>query len=110
VDGKEVVNETFYNLSAGKSAVNNVTWTFSGPNNYSVTIKVYAPDEPSSYTSDNEKKMNINIEQAPWKTPALVIGIIAIIIVLGYIGWMAQKKKLLKGRFTKKTKEKKGKK
>ena len=110
VDDKEVVNETFYNLSAGSSAVNNVTWTFSGPNNYSVTIKVYAPDEPGSYTSDNEKKMNINIEQAPWKTPVLVIGIIAIIIVLGYIGWMAQKKKLLKGKFTKKTKEKKGKK
>jgi len=110
VDGKEVVNQTFYNLSAGKSAVNNVTWTFSGPNNYSVTIKVYSPDEPGSYTSDNEKKINVSIEQAPWKTPALVIGIIAIIIVLGYLGWMAQKKKLLKGRFTKKTKEKKSKK
>ncbi len=110
VDGKEVVNQTFYNLSAGKSAVNNVTWTFSGPNNYSVTIKVYAPDEPKSYTSDNEKKITVNIEQAPWKTPALVIGVIAIIVVLGYLGWMAQKKKLLKGKFTKKTKEKKSKK
>ncbi len=110
VDGKEVVNQTFYNLTAGSSVENNVTYSFSGANNYSVTVKVYCPDEPASYTSDNKKTMNVDIAQAPWKTPALVIGVIAIIIVLGYIGWIAQKKKAGKGKFTKKTKEKKSKK
>jgi len=110
VDGKEVLNKTFYNLSAGSSVVDNITYSFSGANNYSVTVKVYCPDEPASYTSDNKKEMNINIAQAPWKTPALVIGVIAIIIVLGYIGWIAQKKKAGKGKFTKRTKEKKEKK
>ncbi len=111
VNGKEVANKTFYNLSAGSYAVDNITYAFSGANNYSVTVKVYCPEEPASYTSDNKKVITLNIAQAPWKTPAIVIGIIAIIIVLGYIGWIAQKKKIGKGKFTKRTKkEKKGKK
>ncbi len=107
VDGKEVENYTFYNLTAGGYAVNTVKHVFKDPNNYTVTIKVYTPDEPSTYLSDNEKEMTVKIEQAPWKTPAMVLGVIAVIILLAYLGWMAQKKKLLQGRFTKKTKGKK---
>ncbi len=110
VNGKEVANKTFYNLSAGSYAIDNITYTFSGANNYSVTVKVYCPDEPASYTSDNKKVINVDIAQAPWKTPAIIIGIIVIIIVLGYIGWIAQKKKAGKGKFTKRTKKEKAKK
>ncbi len=108
VNGKEVVNDTFYNLSAGSSAIDDIHYKFNGANNYSVTVKVYCPDEPASYTSDNKKMMNVEIAPAPWKTPALVVGIIVIIIVVAYVGWMYQKKKTTKSKFTKRTKEKKG--
>ncbi len=110
VNGKEVANESFSNLANGTHVIQNVTWTPDSPGKYKVTVKVYCPDEPSSYLSDNEKKIDVTVNQAPWKTPAIVIGVIAIIGVLGYIGWVAQKKKKEGKKFTKKTKQKKEKK
>ncbi len=106
VNGKEVANESFSNLANGTHVIQNVTWTPDSPGKYKVTVKVYCPGEPSSYLSDNEKKEDVTVNQAPWKTPAIVIGVIAIIGVIGYIGWIAQKKKKEGKKFTKKTKQK----
>jgi len=110
VNGKEVTNESFSNLANSSYAIQTVTWTPDSPGKYKVTLKVYCPGEPSSYLSDNEKKEDVTINQAPWKTPAIVIGVIIVIAVIGYLGWIAQKKKKEGKRFVKKTKKEKEKK
>lgn len=104
VNGKEVANQSFSDLKAGSHVINDVAWTPSSPGKYKVTVKVYCPAEPSSYLSDNEKKVDVTVNQAAWKTPALVLGIIIIIGVIGYFGWVAQKKKKEGKKFLKKTK------
>ncbi|HHE75818.1 MAG TPA: hypothetical protein ENL31_01655, partial [Candidatus Aciduliprofundum boonei] len=107
VNGKEVTNESFTGLANGSYAIQSVTWTPDSPGEYKVTVKVYCPGEPSSYFTDNEKKVDVTINQAAWKTPAIVIGVIAVIGIIGYIGWVAQKKRKEGKKFTKRTKSKK---
>lgn len=107
VKGKEVTNESFTALANGSYAIQSVTWTPDSPGKYKVTVKVYCPGEPSSYSTDNEKKVDVTVNQAGWKKPALVIGVIVIIGIIGYIGWVAQKRRKEEKKFTKRTKSKK---
>jgi len=107
VKGKEVANESFTSLANGSYAIQSVTWTPDSPGKYKVTVKVYCSGEPSSYSTDNEKKVDVTVNQAAWKTPAIVIGVIAVIGIIGYIGWVAQKKRKEGKKFTKRTKSKK---
>ena len=107
VNGKVVENESFENLKNGSYVVKDLYWTPSSPGQYNVKIVVWAPNEPPSYRSDNVKEMTVTIQEAPWKLPAIVIGSIIIIAVIGYIGWKYMQKKKEGKKFKKKSKGKK---
>ena len=105
-NGKTVKNESYTNLKNQSSVIHTLIWIPQSPGNYTVKIKVWCNDEPASYLSDNEKDEHIIVNPAPWKTPAIVIGVIVVIAVIGYIGWKAMKRKGEKKGFKKKSKKK----
>ncbi len=105
-NGKIVKNKSYSNLKNQSSQIQVIIWKPDAPGNYSLKIKVWCSDEPASYISDNEKDEHIIISPAPWKTPAIVTGVIVIIAVIGYIGWRAMKRKGEKKGFKKKSKKK----
>ncbi len=107
VNGKVVRNESFEDLKNGSFTIKELKWTPNAPGLYHLKIVVWCPNEPASYRSDNVKEMTITIQEAPWKLPAMVLGSIAIIAFIGYLGWKYMQKKKESKKFKKKSKTKK---
>lgn len=103
VNGKEVANVTYYNLGVNKTAKLNITWTPSSSGNYTLKFEAYSPQEPPMYLGDNVQTRVVAVQEAAWVLPATIAGIIAVILVLAFIGWRIKKGGSMK--FEKKSKQ-----
>ncbi|MGC8565079.1 MAG: CARDB domain-containing protein [Thermoplasmata archaeon] len=91
VNGKEVSNITYYNLGVNKTAKLNISWTPSSSGNYTLKFVAYSPQEPPMYLGDNVQTKVVPVQEAAWVLPATIIGIIAVILILAFIGWRIKK-------------------
>ncbi len=105
VDGKTIANKSYTDLPSGGYAIQEIKVSL-GEGNHTVKIKVYCPDEPSSYYSDNEKTEQLTIQPAPWVLPAEIGGAIAVILIVAYLGYKFSERKKGHKKFKKKSKKK----
>jgi hypothetical protein len=87
VGGSQVASKTFtdLNLTPGSSANESLSWTPGSSGSFQIVVTGHANGEPSFMTSLGEMTLSVSIATSPYTTPLIIIGVIAVIVVIGFV-------------------------
>ncbi|MEM0155801.1 MAG: CARDB domain-containing protein [Thermoplasmataceae archaeon] len=87
VGGSQVASKTFtyLNLTPGSSANESLSWTPSSSGSFQIVAAGHANGEPSFMTSLGEMTVSASIATSPYTTPLIIVGVIAVIVVVGFV-------------------------
>ena len=93
------INPKFYNNSAevnnslepGQDKQITFVWKADTPGSRALRVTVTDPEEPYTWASDNSIEGTVNVKEAGWKVPAIIIGVIFVIFGLPIIWYLVKR-------------------
>lgn len=85
VNGVPVATEEYHDLLPGHSANISFTWTPSASGNLPLEFKGSTSSEPAFFANVGAYTKTVSIAPPAYRTPAIIAGVIVVVIVVGYV-------------------------